>query len=70
MISEHFILKCSLLYIKIYCIKSVLQNKVPYNFFIYMFLKEVSYAHQGCIYLITKNSNICEILLQIKITVF
>jgi len=34
-----------------------------------MFLKEVSSAHQGCIYLIKKHKY-CEILLQCKITCF
>ncbi len=36
-ISEHFILKCSLLNIKICCIKSVLENKVPYDLYIYIY---------------------------------
>ncbi len=38
-----------------------------------MFLKEVSYAHQGCIYVIkntVKTVKCYEILLQFKITVF
>ncbi len=39
-----------------------------------MFLREFAYAHQGCMYLIenTVNNiiNICEVLLQLKITVF
>jgi len=39
-----------------------------------MFLKEVSHAHQGCIYLMkhrkmnTVKQNYCEILVQFKIT--
>ncbi len=37
-----------------------------------MVLKEVSYAHQGCIYLIkySKTSNILKYFLQVKITSF
>jgi len=35
-----------------------------YFFFIYMFWKEASYAHKGCIYLIySKKYYYCEILL-------
>jgi len=35
-----------------------------------MFLKEVSYVHQGCIYLIKNTQLCCEILLRFKRTVF
>ncbi len=47
----------------------ILVQTFEVRFFFFFFLEEVSYAHQGCIYLIL-NSNIVKILLHFKLTDF
>ncbi len=66
-------LKCAWIVKNIHhlCMYTNVQNVGSVRLFS-MFLKEISFAHQGCIYMIrnTVKQSYCEILLQFKRTVF